>query len=287
MAAERSGTGVLLINRESGRDRTDLDEIRLLFPSCEVEECRPIQLEERARHAAERGAAFVGVGGGDGTIHGVAGVLSELDVPLLVVPTGTRNHFARQIGIPDLAAAAVAATRGRVERVDLGEVNGRRFVNNASLGTYPHLVIRRRVHALRLPKSLAKVAAAWDLMRRGRRFDVEVDDVHRRAWAVFVGNGRYGEGLLDLTERDSLTDQVLDVRIVRADRRLARLRVVLAVLFGLLPRSPLVERHEAATVTIERADVEEAAVALDGEVIRLSVPLDVRCLPRALAVLVP
>jgi undecaprenyl-diphosphatase len=279
--------GVVLVNPSSGPDQTDLEDLRGLFPSSEVEECRPDELGERARRAADQGAGYVGVSGGDGTIHTVAQELGDGAVPLLVIPTGTRNHFARQLGIPNLEAAAAAAASGRVERVDLGEVSGHRFVNNASLGTYPHLVIRRRLHSLRLPKSLANLAAAWDQLRRGQQFNVRVDGDHRRAWAVFVGNGRYGNGLLDLTERASLVDGVLDVRIVRADRRLARLRVALAVLFGMLARSPLVERHEAATVTIDRMRVDEMAVALDGEVKRLPVPLEFRCCPRSLPVLVP
>lgn len=279
--------GVVLVNPASGDGSGRADELRKVFAASDVEECRPAALEERARHAAHRGVAFVGVSGGDGTIHAVAQALVGLETPLLVVPTGTRNHFARQVGITDVTAAAAAAATGRVEWVDVGEVNGHRFVNNASLGTYPHLVIRRRLHALRLPKRLANVAAAWDQLHKGRRFEVDVDGVHRRAWAVFVGNGRYGDGLLDLTERESLADGVLDVRVVRADRRLARLRVVLAVLAGRLPQSPLVERHAASTVTIDRAGVEETAVALDGEVARLPVPLVFRCLARALPVLVP
>jgi undecaprenyl-diphosphatase len=105
-------------------------------------------------------------------------------------------------------------------------------------------------------------------------------------WLSFIGNGRYGDGLWDLADRESLDEHVLDVRLVRADRPLARFRVVGALVLGRLARSPLIMTREANTVTIDldRAGVE---VALDGEVEKLEPPLRYESVAGGLAVLVP
>src|SRR3954447_213265 len=99
--------------------------------------------EELARRAVEDGADLLGVAGGDGTVSTVAAVAVEADLPLLVVPAGTRNHFARDLGL-DIRrpAAALAALRdGDRGRIDLGVVNGRIFLNNVSLGLYAEALL--------------------------------------------------------------------------------------------------------------------------------------------------
>jgi undecaprenyl-diphosphatase len=133
---------------------------------------------------------------------------------------------------------------------------------------------------------VADVAAAWEQLIKGHRVGVTIDGDHFRAWMVFVGNGRYGQGIRDLAAREDLTDHVLDVRVVRGDRRLARLRVVGSLLVGGLDRSQLIECHERRQVDIDlnRSTVE---VALDGEVVTLDAPLQYRSLAGALPVLVP
>lgn len=94
-----------------------------------------------------------------------------------------------------------------------------------------------------------------------------------RAWLVFVGNGHYGEGFSNLVERDSLTSSTLDVRVIRADRRGARSRVVAAILMGRMARSTLIEAREARAVSVDVAGP-RVDVALDGEVESLEVPLE-------------
>jgi diacylglycerol kinase family enzyme len=148
-------------------------------------------------------------------------------------------------------------------------------------------VIRREAHQRRLRKGVANVVAAYEQLRDGGRVDVEVDGVTHRAWMVFVGNGTYGEGLLDLADRQSLRDNVLDVRVVRGDRPLSRLRIVGAVLLGRLARSPLVLRWQTAATVCDLKGRRRVEVALDGEVEDLESPLRYQCLSGALRVLVP
>ena len=278
--------GVILVNPYSGPDSTDAEAIEAAVPGHRVETCEPDELGERARAAVAAGAGFVGVAGSDGTIRSVADEIRDTDVALLAIPAGTRNHFARELGLGDLDAVADAVAGGRRRRIDLGEVNGECFVNNASIGLYPRIVIRREAYERRLRKPVANVIAVYEQLRHGRRFRVEVDGDEVWAWMIFVGNGRYGEGLLDLTDREGLDEHVLDVRVVRADRPVARLRVVLALLLGRLARSPLVERRTTTSVRLElpRPSIE---VALDGEVEFLDCPLEFTSQRQALAVISP
>jgi diacylglycerol kinase family enzyme len=277
--------GVVLVNPASGPDDTDLDALRERFEGHRVVECRPEDLGDEAAAAVKDGADFVAVAGGDGTIRLAAAQLAGTGVPLLPVPEGTRNHFAHDVGIDDLDDAA-RAQHGRRAEVDIGRVNGHYFVNNSSVGLYPKIVIRRERHQRRLGKGTANVVAAYDQLRSGAKVRVEVDGVSHVAWMVFVGNGVYGVGLLDLTDRDRLDANVLDLRIVRADEPLSRLRVVGALLLGRLARSPLVIRRHTPAVTIhlDRATVD---VALDGEVETLEPPLVYESLAGQLTVLRP
>jgi len=285
LAETQSGRGVIFVNPGSGSDATSVEEMRRHFPSHVVTEMRPDQLPAAIRKAVAEGVGFVGAAGGDGTIRAVAAELVGTGVPLLPVPVGTRNHFARDVGVADLDAAE-KAVNGRVLTIDVGEVSGKFFVNNSSIGIYPKIVIRREVHERRLRKGVANVVAAYEQLRLGERVDVEVDGVTRRAWMVFVGNGSYGEGLLDLADRERVDDGLLDVRVVRADRPWSRMRIVGALLLGRLARSPLVLqwRTAATVVNLNRTRVE---VALDGEVEVLAPPLRFRCRAGQLQVLVP
>ena len=271
--------GVVFVNRDSGRGDAG-EELAAAFAGHRLVTCEGDGLGAAVEQALADGVGFVGVAGGDGSIGAAAAVLAGTGVPLLAVPAGTRNHFARHLGIETVADAAGAA---RVSTVDLGRVNGRVFVNNSSIGFYAALVRERRRRSHRLPRAVADATAAWAQARRGHRFPVRVGGVRYRAWLVFVGNGRYGD---DLT-RDALNEQTLDVRVMRADAPLARTRAVVALLFGRLGRSPLLVQRLVDGIEIEVLGRSFVDVALDGEVARLEGPLRYEVLPGALTVLVP
>lgn len=279
------GKGVVLVNPASGPDDDPAGEVRAHFGDHEVIECVGDDLEVLARDAIERGVAFVAMAGGDGSIRCVASLLAGTGIPLVPVPTGTRNHFARELGIETVADAAAAIDGTRIQ-VDLAEVNGERFVNNASIGFYAALVRERVAHERHLPKALANVTAAWAQARKGHRFRADVKGRRYRAWLVFVGNGCYGEGLTDLMSRQSLDAAVLDVRVLRADVPLARTRTVAALLLGRLGASPLMVQSEEREVEVGLSQ-RSVAVALDGEVVHLEPPLCFRSLAGALTLLVP
>ena len=147
------------------------------------------------------------------------------------------------------------------------------------------MVERREAHESRWPKGIANLIAAWQQLRFGRRLRVVIDGEGYVAWLVFVGNGRYGENLRDVTTREALDGNLLDVRIVHADQPLARLRLFASVLFGRLALTPVVTRRECKQVTIAVPRHSDVAVALDGEVVRIATPLDYESRSGALRVL--
>jgi diacylglycerol kinase family enzyme len=284
------GAGPVLVNpgasAHRGRHHDAAGELRRLLPGGEVEVCLPGEMAERARTAVSEGASFVGVAGGDGSIRTVAEVLAGSAVPLLVVPAGTRNHFARDLGLPDLGASARALLAGRVREVDLGEVNGRCFVNLSSVGIYARLVAKREGWCRRgLPKGVAVMLASVEELVATDSIPVVMGGKELWAWMVFVGNNHYGERPVALARRRCLDQGVLDLRVVRAEDRMSRLRLIAALTSGRIARSGVVEEQvvEAVEVGLEA----ESEVTLDGEAVGLEPPLRYRSRPRALRVLVP
>jgi diacylglycerol kinase family enzyme len=274
--------GLILINVASGSDATDVDELRAKFAEHDVEQCRPEDIESRVRDARKEGRPFVGIAGGDGSIRVAAEELAHSETALLPIPEGTLNHFARAVGIEQVDDAVAAnATR----TVDLGRVNDRGFVNNSSIGFYPGVVHKRESAApSRLPKPVATLLAAYNEMRHGSDLTVEIDGRSVRAWLVFVGNNCYGESINDITSREIVDEHVLDVRIVRADQRFARLRLAAALLFGRLARTAVVERRTCRAITIDVRGNTPVDVALDGELVKLETPLRYESDPNALLV---
>lgn len=282
----------VFVNPGSGPDDSPtVEDVAAALGPCgyQVEEVHhPERLPDMVRAALDRSCRTVGVAGGDGTVRCVAEVLAGTGVPMLVVPAGTRNHFSKELGIENLEDAAAAARSGRVRRVSVGSVGGRAFVNNASIGLYPALVRGREQQEARRrrSKTLASLVAAVSIARHAEPMRVALEGREMSAWLVFIGNGRYGEGFGDLVERETLESSVLDVRVLRADRRLARLRVVAAVAAGRMTRSPLVATEQAARFSIG-VEGRRIDVALDGEVVSIEAPLQFTIRESALAVLAP
>jgi len=276
----------VLVNPASGTG-TEIAELERVFPGLRVEPCPPDQLARRVRSLRDAGAPFVAIAGGDGTLRTAAEILVDSPVPLLAVPAGTHNHFAKDFGITSVDDAGEAARAGATRTIDIGRVNDRHFLNNSSIGVYPRLVEQRDEEEHHWPKWIANLLASWQQLRRGRRIRVIVDGEPFVAWSVFVGNGRYGDNLRDVATRAALDEHVLDVRIVHADQPLARLRLLASLLFGRLAVTPVVTRREYQRLTIELPRRDRVRVALDGEVVRLVTPLDYESRSGALRVLTP
>lgn len=233
---------------------------------------------------------LVVVGGGDGTLGSAAGELAKGSAALGILPLGTRNHLARDLGIPsDLGEAAKLIATGARRRIDLASVNDRVFVNNASIGAYPQLVEERDRRAA--PKWLATIPATLSVLRRLRhhRFRLSMDDQEQRIATplLFVGNNLYGLEAGHLGERPALDDGLLSVFAVAPGRRRNLLGFAVRTLLG---RADL-DRDFAAIGETPALTVaghpRHIAVALDGEVVHLPMPLRFAVRPRALQVIAP
>ena len=152
-AAPRDGHAVLLVNCGSGSARTAAVAAALARrEGVEVVLVEPGQdLGVLAEAVVAQGACMLGIAGGDGSMAAVAAVASRRGLPFVCVPTGTRNHFALDLGIDpaDVPSAVSAFRAGSEVRVDLAEVDGRAFVNNVSMGLYAGLLASRTTGAPR------------------------------------------------------------------------------------------------------------------------------------------
>jgi diacylglycerol kinase family enzyme len=250
------------------------------------------QLRTAVQRAVDDGCDTLVAGGGDGTVNMAASVLVGRDIPLGVLPLGTLNHFAKDLGIPlELEEAAKVVLEGTLCQVDVGEVNGHVFINNSSLGVYPAIVrLRERYRATGLGKWVAALWASLTVLRRNPfmavRITVDEQATVRRTPFVFVGNNEYRMAGLQAGSRDSLVGKRLAVYVLNADRRIGLLRLGWQVLLKGVDHV-----KELDLLTVDSATIETRRpwlqVALDGEVVPIQSPLDYRIRPAALRVHIP
>ncbi|MBO0655954.1 diacylglycerol kinase [Streptomyces triculaminicus] len=236
-----------------------------------------------ARDAVARGADLLGVAGGDGTQALVADVAAEHDVPFVVIPAGTRNHFALDLGLDrdDPSRSLEALTDGVEFRVDLGRVGGRVFVNNASFGAYAEVV---QSPAYRDDKAGTLLRLLPDVLthQHGPRLTVGAGAVALDApQAVLVSNNPYRVGdRAGLGRRDRLDGGVLGLVGVTVDSAVQAADLLRG------RRAPGLVSLTAGEVVVD-ADGPEVRVGVDGEA--LTLPTPVRCVsePGALRIRVP
>jgi diacylglycerol kinase family enzyme len=254
-----------------------------------VHMCEAAQLTSNARALArDSDVDAVIAAGGDGTVSAVAAGLVGTDVALGVVPLGTLNHFAKDLGIKDLASAIDAIAKGTPKRIDVGEVNGRVFINNSSIGLYPEMVTQRdndRRHNGR-SKWLAMIRASARLLLRFPLLHVAIalagNVFSAKTPFVMIGNNEYALGLTEIGSRRRLDTGRLAVYTMKSTSRWKMFVAMVRALFR--RRDPELEAR-----CVERADIvtmkRSLKVALDGEVTRMAPPLSYRSRPGALVVL--
>jgi diacylglycerol kinase family enzyme len=250
-------------------------------------------LLDAATQARQQEVAIVVAGGGDGTINAVASRLVGSDVALGVLPLGTLNHFAKDLGIPlelDLAIANLAD--GQRVRVDVGEVNGRIFLNNSSLGLYPDIVRDREKQQRRLGRG-KWLALCWATLAALRRFpflNVRLNvngELHaRRTPFVFIGNNDYIMQGFEIGERRRLDAGMLSLYMAQHSGRLGLLQLALRALCGRLAQARDFDRLQATDIQIVTRH-KHLRVATDGEVTVMATPLHYCTRPGALIVIVP
>jgi diacylglycerol kinase family enzyme len=225
--------------------------------------------EDAAAAARDSSAEVLANPGGDGSLGAVAGVAVEREAAFVCVPFGTRNHFARDVGLDhrDPLRALAAFVGGVERRIDVGRVGSRVFLNNVSLGAYARLVHRRERHRRR-GEALARVRALLATARRHGHLRARVNGELLVARVLLVGNNRYELDLFTLGARERLDAGELQLWSAA----------------GLLPTAW--EEQAAPQFRIELPSPRVRA-AIDGEPVTLEAPLELETLPRALRLLLP
>jgi diacylglycerol kinase family enzyme len=300
--ASASSPVEVIINRSAGADDKDgtrerlvaafesngLDaRVRLAHSGEEI-----VRLAERA--ARDAACRVVVAGGGDGTLNAVASHLVGTEKTLGVLPLGTLNHFAKDMGIPlDVEEAVRNIAEGRTVAVDVGEVNGKIFLNNSSLGLYPSIVRRRERLQERLGRGKwpAFLWAALSVMRlypfMRVRLSADGRDFVRKTPFVFIGNNEYQMESFNIGGRACLDAGRLSLYVTHRTGRAGLALLALRALAGRLREAKDFDFLCAREILVETRRPKRIRVATDGEVNIMQMPLQYRVRPGALRVIVP
>jgi diacylglycerol kinase family enzyme len=256
---------VLLVNPRAGDERPSADELVAAARERGIDTHVLGEGDTPADVARSAHADVLGVAGGDGSLAGVAAVAVERDLPLVCVPFGTRNHFARDLGLDrDDPIATLDAFDGTEERrVDVGRAGDRLFLNNVSLGLYARLV-HRREHHRRRREALARLRSWAIVLTHREPLGITIDGRPEDTRLVLVANNRYELELPTIGARERLDEGLLYLYVLGSgtDGR----------------------RGKRFTIGSRSGRLE---AAIDGEAEVLTTPIEFSVEPQALRVLVP
>ncbi|MGY0497694.1 bifunctional phosphatase PAP2/diacylglycerol kinase family protein [Nocardia sp. FBN12] len=270
-----------LVRTEPGRDAAELLQEAVDAGANPTEELgvadRATGSAGAARSANARTSVLaVGAAGGDGTIAAAAAVAIRSKLPLVVIPAGTLNHFARDLGVYDLREVADATGAGEAVEVDIAAVefetsdgpHTHHLINTASIGAYPELVRLREQWEDRWGKWPAFAAALVVTLRRAEPIHIRIDDRWHDMWFLFIGNGPYHPHGAVPAFRSRLDEGLLDVRWLRADVRFSRTRAVIALMLAAIGHSRVYGERQMHELTVTSKT--PVAVAADGEVVGIA-----------------
>jgi diacylglycerol kinase family enzyme len=271
-----------------------LDQIRVAFSELNYEAAfLPLDdsTTKRVQKLIQSEIKILCAAGGDGTQNAVAGMIGDAPIRLGVIPVGTLNHFAKDIGTPiDIAESVKTILHGHARSFDVAEVNGKVFLNNSSIGLYPNIVTFREKHEGTIGKWPAAVWASlrglthWPTYRI--RIEIDGHVQHQRTPMVIIGNNSYGVDQPGMTNRSGLTDGRLSVYLFKTTSRAKVVQIVLKTLVGRGEEERDFGEHLAREVIISSRH-RRLKVSRDGEVDRLESPLKYTIRPRHLKVMVP
>lgn len=294
---------VVIINRESRNGAlmqpsanpgqiADLLESAGIMPA--MHWIAPAKLPVVLREVAADQPPSVIIGGGDGTVNAAAEVFAGTSTVVGILPLGTFNHLAKDLRIPmRLPQAVRALVEGQVSNIDLGRMNGKVFVNHATIGLYPHVVSKRKAYQRTLGVGRFSAMSYALVQALFRRPAVQLDFQHARERQrmrtpfVFVGNNRFETSPFSFIRRQTLDEGHLHVLYVPQLPTLMLLKIAVSAVFGGLRSVPELQRQWQPSVTITSRHHNHLNVSLDGEVWREATPLEFRSWPRALRVITP
>ncbi|ALG66988.1 diacylglycerol/lipid kinase family protein [Beggiatoa leptomitoformis] len=234
------------------------------------------------------------VGGGDGTLNTAANLLAGTHIIFGVLPMGTFNQFARELGIPtDIEQALHTLAQATTQLIDVGEVNGQLFLNKSSIGIHPHAIEIREQYRRRWGWSKA-VAVSFALLKTvwrppKLRLTLTIDNQQQTIITPFllVGNNRYETEFFAFPKRVALNDGLLNILYTNNISRFSLFTMAIRALFG----KPLKQVPELINIALPTLHVESKRnalkIAIDGEVSKIKPPLEFKTHHQQLCVLVP
>lgn len=249
-------------------------------------------IKKAAKSAKDDGGILLAAGG-DGTVRGVAEVAAAEEVRFGVIAMGTFNFFARNYGLPeDPEEALRVALTAPVRSVRLGEVNGRVFLINASVGMYARSISEREANTDRFGRRriVATISTIKSLLAKHRslhvRLETDKSDTVHKTPMIFIGNNYVQLKNLSFDVAECLKAGKLAVVLFKQVSRMATLRILLRTLMGQVESEPDVDSFCVASMTITTSK-KSHEVALDGELFHMATPLEVKVLPKALKLASP
>ena len=289
----------VIMNRESGAaDKAALTtEIETAFGAhgwqVEFVLAGRRDLRSRTQQVVAQAPGTIVVAGGDGTINTVASTCVEAKRPLGLIPAGTFNYVSRNLGVPTEVAQAVAViTNGWVRQVDIGEINGRIFLNNAGIGLYAQMLERREQDKRRFGRRrlVAFFSGMRSLLSSHPQYAVELvadgQTARHLTTTVFFGCNALQLEDFNVTAAECLRHQKLAVLVLKLHSRWEVTVAACAALRGRLDEASTTEAFCASSIRVQTRR-RTLKVAIDGEIVLLRSPLDVTLHPGALQVFAP
>jgi len=244
------------------------------------------------RQHVQRGRGLFVAAGGDGTINGLIQTLVNTDAVLGVIPVGTFNHFARDLGLPlDWRNALDVVISGATRQVDAARVNERFFVNNVSMGLYPELVARREEKGREYSRWKARAYAVIATLQKYPHVSVTVETEHHqeviRTHVLMVSNNSYDLSRIGIqAPRGTLEEGRLTIYWLPHLPRLALMRFVAHFLAGRVREAPGFRSFRTMRARMQ-SPRSRLQLGIDGEVFTMDTPLIITIVPKSLLVRVP
>lgn len=265
------------------------DEIRARFRDADITVLALIEVTKDLQSQLNpwiQASAIIAVIGGDGTISIVTSLIAGTHATLAPLPGGTLNHFTKDIGVSqNIDEALVQIKTAKPRYIDVGRVNDRYFINNSSIGIYPAtLQLRSKVEARGITKWFVALWASIRALIQLRSYRIELDGRMITTPFVFVGNNRYILDKVGTADRTRLDEGVLTVFVIKTRSRLVLCKMVVMALIGRVRQALEFDEYYPQQLTLTRK--QPLVISIDGELVRISTPLEYKVQPCALKVLV-
>ena len=291
MALTARNNGTMFLNPSSGA-RLDAAELTAAASEAGIEVValtRDVDVPAMIREQMREGRRLFIAAGGDGTVNCVIQPLVHSDAILGVIPMGTFNHFARDVGVPlDWREALDVALNGTTRQVDAARANERFFVNNVSMGLYPELVARREEHGREYPRWKARLYAAYGTLQKYPHVTVTLESEHHqvavRTHVLMVSNNTYDLSRIGIeAPRTTLEEGRLSVYWLPHLPRIALMRFLGHYLAGRVHATPGFRSFRTARMKVHSSK-QHLRVGVDGELFTFHLPIVITIAPKSLLV---